>query len=88
MSLIVKIILLELASALSAPAAYKTQFFVNFSFNSILQLINGNSSDLQKLLKYFDGSDIIAFLDIPFTPSTSAYPNNSVLYLKKSKLLL
>ena len=49
-SLIVKIILLELASSLSAPVTDKTQYFVHLSFNSTLQLINVISSDLQKLL--------------------------------------
>ena len=56
MSLIVKIILSPL------PAADKTHYFVHLSFNSTLQLINGISSDLQKLLKYFNGTTIVAFL--------------------------
>ena len=43
---IVKIMLLELASALSAPVADKTQRFVHLSLNSTLQLINGILSDL------------------------------------------
>ena len=41
MSLIVKIIALELVSSLSLPFADKTQWFVYLSFNSNLQLING-----------------------------------------------
>ena len=44
------------------PAADKTHYFVHLSFNSTLQLINGISSDLQKLLKYFNGTTIVAFL--------------------------
>ena len=40
-SLIVKVILLELASALSTPATAKTQCFVYLSFNPTLQLTNG-----------------------------------------------
>ena len=64
MSLIVKMILLGLSFVLSLPAADKTQYFVHLSFNSILQLINGISSDLQKLLKYFNGTAIIAFFRI------------------------
>ena len=65
----VKIILLELApsllSALAAPSTDKTQCFVQLSFNLTLQLINGTSSDLQKLLKYFTGRTIVAFSIIP-----------------------
>ena len=73
MSLIVKIILLGLAFVLSAPAADKTQYFVNLSFNSTLQLLNGNSSDLLKLLKYFNGTAIVAFLRIPFAVFTAGW---------------
>ena len=54
--------MIELASLLSAPAAEKTQYFVHLSFNSTLQLVNGSSSDLQKLLKYLNGTAIAAFL--------------------------
>ena len=62
MSLITKIILCEyLLLTLSAPAADKTQYFVRLSFNSTLQLINGISSDLQILIKYFNGTEIMAF---------------------------
>ena len=35
------------------------------SFSSTLQLINGVSSDLQKLLKYFNGTAIVTFFSIP-----------------------
>ena len=69
MSLIVKIILLALASSLitfSVPSAEKTQYFLHLSFYSTLQLINGISSNLRKLLKYFDGTAIVAFLKTPF----------------------
>ena len=75
MSVIVKIILLELAFALSAPAADKRQYFVHLSFNSTSQLINGNSSDLQRLLNYFNGRAIVAFFRISFAPSASVFPN-------------
>ena len=37
----------------------------NSSFNSILQLINDVSSDLQNLFKYFNGTVIVAFLRNP-----------------------
>ena len=39
-------ILLELALALSALAADKTQYFVQLTFNSALQLVNGISNNL------------------------------------------
>ena len=58
--------LLELAFALSLPAADKTQCFYHLSFNSVLQLINGILCDLQKLrLKYCDATAIVAFFRIP-----------------------
>ena len=44
--------------SLSIPSAEKTQYFVHLSFNSTLQLINDISSELQKLLKYFNGTAI------------------------------
>ena len=67
-SLIVKLMLLALSAlaiSLSLPSAEKTQYFVHLSFNSTLQLINGISSDLQKLLKYFNDAAILAFFRIP-----------------------
>ena len=66
---IVKMILLELALALSAPAAYKTQYFFYLSFNSNLQFINGI---LQKVFKYFNGTAIVAFL-VTFALSASFF---------------
>ena len=63
-SLIVKTISSELSSALSVPVEAKTQCFVHLSFNSILQLINGISSDFQKLLRYFNGTATVVFLKI------------------------
>ena len=89
MSLIVKIILLELASLLSGLPADKIQNFVNLhvSLNSTFQLINDISTDLQKLLKYFSGT-ILAFFEIPFVPSATVFTNNLALYLKDLKLLV
>ena len=87
-SFIVKIILSGLASVLSAPFANKTQYFVHVSLMPILQLIYGISSNLQKLLTYFNGTAIAVFLKIPFGPSASVFPNSLVLYLKDLKLLL
>ena len=69
-------ILLELASLLSTSAANKTQYFVHLSFNSTLQLINGISSDLHKLLKYFDCTAIVSLFIIPLFPSALKFPNN------------
>ena len=87
MPLIVKVILLGLVSILSGPAAVKTQYFVHLSFHSILGLINGISSDLQKLLKCFNGTAIVAFPRIPFAPS-SVFLYNLALCSKDLKLLL
>ena len=50
-SLVVKIILLELASPLSLPPVAKAQCFVHLRFIYTLQLINDISSDCQKLLR-------------------------------------
>ena len=63
---------------LSVPAAEKTQYVVYLSFNSILQLINDISSDLQKLLKYFNGTAIVTFLAILFA-------SNATVFLKLSR---
>ena len=89
-SLIVKIILLllTLSLTLSAPAADKTQYFVQLNFNSTLQLINCISRDIQKLLQYFNGIAIVAFLQIPFAPSAAVVSNELALYSKHLKLLL
>ena len=56
----VKIILLKSALILSAPAAAKTQYL---RFNSPFQLINHISSDLQKLVRYFNGTALQQLLD-------------------------
>ena len=50
---------------LSLAAADKKQCFVHLRFNSTLQLINDTLIDLRKLLKYFNGTVIVAFLEIP-----------------------
>ena len=68
MSLILNIILLELALTLSTSAADKIQYFLHLYFRSTLQLINGISSDLQKLLKHLNGIAIAAFFRILFPP--------------------
>ena len=64
-SLIVKIILSESAPSSLTPVGAKTQCFVHLRFNSTLQIVNGISSDLQKLLRYFNGTAIVGFFRIP-----------------------
>ena len=79
--------LLALLLALSVRVAEKTQHFVHSRFNPILQLIN---RDVQKSLKYFNGTAVVTFLQIPFGPSASAFPTNlaiSALKLVVSYLL-
>ena len=60
--------------ALSAPvslafatiaAVVNTQFSIHFNESSTLQLINDISNDLQKLLKYFNGTAISTFFFVP-----------------------
>ena len=85
-SLIVKIILLELASSLSLPPIAKTQCFVHFSFHSTLELINDISFDHQKLLRYLNGTAIVAFSTVPF--AAAVLPINFVLSLKDFKILV
>ena len=58
----VEILLLELAQSFSTPARAKIQDFVHLNLNSTLQLINSNSSDLRKLLRYFISTAIVAFI--------------------------
>ena len=54
-------------------------------FNSTLQLINGISTNLQKLLRYFNGTAIVTFSRIPFA---AVLPINLVLYKKDLKVSL
>ena len=79
MSLIVKMLLLEPALLFSTPAAAKTQCFVHLSFNSTLHLINGISSDGQKLLTYLNGTTIAAFFRIELFQSATVFFNNLTL---------
>ena len=58
------------------PAKTKTQWFIHLSFNLTFQLINGILSDLQKLLRYFNGTAIIAFFRIKSFPSATVNSNN------------
>ena len=70
-----KIILLEFASLLSAPTADKTQYFVHLSFNSFLQLI-----------KYFNETAIVSFFRIPLILSVSVFPYTLALSSKDLEL--
>ena len=85
------LLLLLLSLSLSSAVADKAQYFVHLSFNSTLQLINHSSSDLQKLLKYFNVTAIVTFFRIPLAAVAglaTVFPYNFVLYLKDLKLLL
>ena len=62
---LIKIVLLLLAQTLSTPAAIEAQYFFQLSINSTLHVINGISSDLQKLLKYFNGAVVVTFSRTP-----------------------
>ena len=49
---------IRISICISLPAAEKAQ---HLSLNSVFELINGISNDLQKLHKYFNGTAIVAF---------------------------
>ena len=61
--------------------AYITQSLVQFNSRQILQLINGISKDLQKLLKYFSGTAIFTFLNTLLSAAVSGLKKLD-LYLK------
>ena len=62
---------------------------MHLSFNYTLQLISDISSDLQKLLRYFNGTATVAyFFRNSLLPSATVSSNNYALYLKDLKLLL
>ena len=67
MSSIVKMIVSSslLQVTLSVLPTDKTECFHHLSFNSTLQLINGIPSYLEKLLKYFIDTAVVAFFRIP-----------------------
>ena len=85
LSLIRKIIL-----SLSVLPTDKTKCLVYLSFNSIAQLINEISSDLQKLPKYFNDTVIVTFCRASFTwfrlGWVTVSPYDSALYLKDLEL--
>ena len=86
MPLLLKIMLLELVSGFSIQAAAKRQWFVHLEFDSNLQLINDISSDLQKLIKFFNGAAIFTYSELE---QISLPPlNNLVLHLEDIKTLI
>ena len=52
-----------------------THSFFHVKFNLIFQLIKGISSDLKKLLKYFNGTITFTF-NVATLLSTTGLPNN------------
>ena len=88
LSLIVKITLSPFAPAFSTPSAAETRCPVRLSFDSTLQLLNSISSDLQKLLRYFNGATVVVFFKIELFASATAFPNYLALYWKDLKALL
>ena len=69
----------------SPASADNTHSFFHVRFNLILQLIKGISSDLKKLLKYFNGTTAFTLL-FAMTPSRTGLPNKLTLYLKELEL--
>ena len=59
-----------------------TQSLLQFNSRWILQLINGISKDLQKLLKYFSGTAIFTFLNTLLSSRAVDSPMKLDLYLK------
>ena len=57
------------------------KFTYQFNESSTLQLINGISNGLQKLLKYFRGTGIFTPSFLLFAPSTTVLPIRFDLYL-------
>ena len=64
-------------------AVVDTQFSIHPNESSTLQLINGISNDLQKLLKYFSGTAIFTSF---YVPSVLVLPIRFALYLNKGAL--
>ena len=87
-SVVLKNALSEPVASAFAPtgAEVNTQISIHPNESSILQLINGVSNDLQKLLKYFRGKAIfiLFFFVVPFI---SVLPIRFALYLNELALL-
>ena len=67
-----------IANVAAVPALGNIQFAYHFNESSNLQLINGISNNLQKLLKYFSGTAIFT----PFLPviELDLYLNDDELF--------
>ena len=62
-----------------------THSFFQVKFNLILQLIEGISNDLKKLLKYFNGTTTFTFI-LAILLETTGLPNKLILYFKELEL--
>ena len=77
----------NLASVISnlseSPELDKMHPSIQFKSSCIFQLINGISSDLQKLLKYFNGTTVFVFFTELFVLLTTfaVVPKRADLYL-------
>ena len=72
-----------ISKAESLATLENIQFLFHDNESSTLQLINGISSDLQKLLNYFNGTAIFTPF---FLPPFGMVPIKSDLYLKDEEL--
>ena len=64
------------------------QFSYHLNESSTLQLIDGISNDLKKLLKYFNGTAIFTPSFFLLSQSASVLPIRFDLYLKDEELLV
>ena len=64
-----------------------TQSLLQINSRWILQLINGISKDLQKLLKYFSGTAIFTSLNTPLSSAVSGLKKLD-LYLKEDEFVV
>ena len=76
-----------IVKAAAVPALDNIHSSYYFNENSILQLMNGISNDLQKLLKYFNGTAIFTFSLFLFAPSATVSPIRFALFLNEEALL-
>ena len=64
-----------------------TQSYLQFNSKWILQLINSISKDLQKLVKYFNGTAIFTYLNTPLSSAVSGLKKLD-LYLKDDEFVV
>ena len=62
-----------------------THSFFHVKFYLILHIIKGISSDLKKLLKYFNGTTTSTFI-LAILLATTGLPNKLILYFKELEL--